>query len=309
GANQNGRTPRLEVALYEFGNDGLSGEQNYVRKVVGFTTELDSVSEALFALRTNGGSEFCGAAIDASLKDLEWSKRPGDLNLIFIAGNEPFTQGPISFQKVCGEARQRGIAINTIYCGGPSDPDAAGWAQGAALAEGRYLTLDQNQQVAHIQAPQDQELANLSLKLNESYIPYGASGQQSYARQQAQDANAAGASSEVAAYRASVKSSKQYNNSSWDLVDAAKDEAVDLGSLSDDQLPEEMKGMSAGERKAYVAGKQKEREEVQARIQKLTEERENYVANKRAESGQETLDTVVLGAVREQAQKKGYTFK
>ena len=57
---QNGVQPRLEVAVFEYGNDGISKNQGYVRQVSAFTRELDKVSESLFSLRTNGGSEYCG---------------------------------------------------------------------------------------------------------------------------------------------------------------------------------------------------------------------------------------------------------
>jgi len=62
----NGQAPQVEIALYEYGNDGLKDE-NYIRQVTPLTQDLDLVSEKLFALRTNGGNEYCGAVIrDAS---------------------------------------------------------------------------------------------------------------------------------------------------------------------------------------------------------------------------------------------------
>ncbi len=309
-ARYQGQEPRLEVALYEFGNDSLSGEKGYVRKVVGFTTELDKVSEELFALRTNGGEEYCASVIQAGLNELDWSKKPGDLNLIFVAGNEPFDQGPLNFRDVCAAAKKRNIFVNTIFCGSPTDQDAPLWSQGASLGDGRYLTLDTNQKVAYIAAPQDDELARLSSELNKSYVPYGSQGRVALQRQAAQDTNAAGASSEVVAYRAAAKSSKQYDNSSWDLVDAAKEGKVDLGSVAPAELPAPMQSMNADERKHFVAEKQQEREALQARIKKLTAEREEYVAKEREKAGREsTLDALVISTVQEQAGKKGYSFK
>ena len=59
-AEQNGVKPSLEVAVYEYGNSRLSASNGYIRQVSGLTGELDAVSEALFSLTTNGGSEYCG---------------------------------------------------------------------------------------------------------------------------------------------------------------------------------------------------------------------------------------------------------
>lgn len=305
-ARYQGQPARLEVALYEYGNDGLSAEKGYLRKVVGFTTELDKVSEELFNLRTNGGEEYPGSVLEAGMRELDWSKRPGDLNLVFVAGNEPFDQGPLNFREVCGQAMKRNIKVNTIYCGSPTDGDANLWSQGASLGDGRFLTLDTNQKVAYIQAPQDAELSRLSSQLNESYIPYGQQGSVSYARQKAQDENAAGASSEVVAYRAAAKSSANYENSSWDLVDATRDKKVNLGTLAADDLPAPMRSMSGEQRQEYVAGKQKERAELQTRIQQLTAERDKYVASQQRD---DTLDALVIKTVQEQASQQGYSFK
>ena len=50
-----GKTPKLEVALYEYGNNGLPAQESFLRMVVPLTGDLDKVSEAMFALKTNGG--------------------------------------------------------------------------------------------------------------------------------------------------------------------------------------------------------------------------------------------------------------
>ena len=40
-----GKTPVIEIALYEYGNDGLSVRNNYIRQVTALTTDLDLISE------------------------------------------------------------------------------------------------------------------------------------------------------------------------------------------------------------------------------------------------------------------------
>ncbi|MFC3158752.1 hypothetical protein ACFOEQ_09610 [Chryseobacterium arachidis] len=67
----NGQAPQIEIALYEYGNDGLRDE-NYIRQVTPLTQDLDLVSEKLFALRTNGGNEYCGAVIRDASTNLKW---------------------------------------------------------------------------------------------------------------------------------------------------------------------------------------------------------------------------------------------
>ncbi|MBV6652737.1 MAG: hypothetical protein KI786_03225, partial [Mameliella sp.] len=40
--------PNLEIALYEYGNDGLPASSGHVRQVLSFTQDMDEVSAALF---------------------------------------------------------------------------------------------------------------------------------------------------------------------------------------------------------------------------------------------------------------------
>ena len=83
----------VEIALYEYGNDNLSINTGYIRQVLPFTTCLDDISEKLFALKTNGGSEYCGQVITESLAKLGWSESDSTLKVIYIAGNEELSHG------------------------------------------------------------------------------------------------------------------------------------------------------------------------------------------------------------------------
>lgn len=71
-ARQDDKVPVVQVALYEYGNNGLSVASNYIRQILPFTRDLDSVSEQLFKLTTNGGDEYCGAVIRHALDSLDW---------------------------------------------------------------------------------------------------------------------------------------------------------------------------------------------------------------------------------------------
>ncbi|HSA24378.1 MAG TPA: vWA domain-containing protein, partial [Myxococcota bacterium] len=122
-----GQRPELQVAVFEYGNQGLSAQSGYIRLVTPLTSDLDRVSEALFALTTNGGDEYCGQVISVATEQLAWSPSPGDLKLVYIAGNEPFTQGGVDFRGAVKAAINRGIAVNTIHCGTYEEGVSSGW--------------------------------------------------------------------------------------------------------------------------------------------------------------------------------------
>jgi hypothetical protein len=307
-----GQTPILQVALYHYGNNGLPRDKGHVGQLVPLSTDLDRISEELFKLRTNGGEEYCGWAIKTAVEELKWSDRKGDLKVIFIAGNEPFSQGPVDFRTACKAAIAKGIIVNTIHCGPADIGEATGWKEGADLADGRYMTIDQNRQVVRIAAPQDKEIAELGAKLNTTYVAFGAAGKEARERQEKADKAAAAAAPEVNAQRQLAKAGEQYRNSAWDLIDALKEKTVKLEELKDEQLPEELRTINPEDRAKWLADKQKEREELQARIKKLADEREKFVAEERkkqAAGGADTLDAAMIKAVREQATKNGFEYK
>jgi hypothetical protein len=311
-ATRDGVRPRVEVALYEYGKASLPITSGFIRQILPLTTDLDRVSEELFALKTNGGEEYCGMVIGVATRDLEWSADDKDLKLIFIAGNEPFTQGSVDFHQTVAAAKRRGITVNTIYCGPQSEGAATGWKDGAVLAQGEYMSIDQDRAIAHIDAPQDVEIAALGAKINETYIPYGANGQLGYARQSAQDANAQSVHQGAMISRSVSKASAAYDNTGWDLVDLFKRKKADLKNMAPADLPPAMKGMNAEEREHFVEGKEKERSDIQARIQSLNEERTKFVAaemKKRAETGaQETLDGAMIRAIHDAGAHRGFRF-
>jgi len=309
-AKKNGQIPRLQVALYEYGQSTIPAASGYLRRIVPLSQDLDRISEELFKLRTNGGDEYCGQVIQSAVRELEWSHGGNDLKLIFIAGNEPFTQGGTDYRAACREAIGQGIVVNTIFCGNHQEGLQGGWKAGADLADGQYLAIDANNAPPPINAPQDQEIARLSQELNRTYVAFGKDGVSGQRRQQQQDKNAASVSGEVLAQRAAAKAAPQYNNSTWDLVDAKKAGAVKLEELSESELPKEMKGLSFKERNEYVAAMQGRRDELQKKIAGLSRERDKFV-NEKMKSGAaaDTLDEAMLRALRSQAAAKNFRFE
>ena len=175
-AKKNGRPPVIQVALFEYGKQTLSPNEGYIRMILPLTDDLDKVSEELFALKTNGGNEYCGWVIREAAQRLEWGASDGVYKAIFIAGNEPFTQGAVDFRDSCKAAAGLGVVVNTIFCGSNAEGSVSGWKDGATLADGRYMSIDQNQRVAEIPTPHDAEIATLGISLNKTYLPFGKMG-------------------------------------------------------------------------------------------------------------------------------------
>ena len=301
--------PNLQIALYEYGNDGLPSAEGYIRQVLNFTQDLDEVSKELFSLSTNGGSEFCGQVVQTSLNQLDWGRDGDDLKMVFIAGNEPYTQGKVNYKDAAVNAKEKGVVVNTIFCGNYEQGIHTMWKDGADLTYGDYMAIDQNKRTVHIASPYDDLILELNLKLNKTYVRYGSIGYATAEMQVAQDENAESYSKANAVSRTVSKGSGMYKNTSWDLVDAMEaDEDFELEELEEEYLPEELKGKSEEEIKAYVAKQAATRAEIQAEIQKLNEKRRVFIANKQKEEGTNGLGNAMLEAIKRQAEKKNYTW-
>jgi len=306
----NDETPGFEVALYEYGKDSLPARENYLRMVVPFTKDLDKISDELFKLRTNGGSEFCGAVIHSAMKELIWSYNPEDLKIIYIAGNEPFNQGGIDYRKVCKRAHKSGVVINTIFCGNPDEGRETFWQNGAYLGGGDYLYINQDQDIVYYRSPYDDEIVDLGQRLNDTYIGYGSHGEAKMKMQAEQDKNAYSMDEEVMVNRSVTKANKLYKNEAWDMVDAVKENKIDLDKIPENELPEEMKKMTKDERVKYVKSLEKKRNDIQNRINDLNKKREEYIKNEqKKDKKKDTLDEAIIESVKKQAKEKNYRFK
>jgi hypothetical protein len=308
-AEYNGTKPTIEIALYHYGNDGLTKKDNYIQQVLPFTTDLDKVSEELFKLATNGGEEYCGAVIEDATLNLKWSDSNEDLKLVYIAGNEAFNQGAIDYKKACRDAIKKGIVINTIFCGGESEGVNSFWKEGASLADGEFITINMNEQTVYIETPFDSTLLRLNNELNSTYIFYGVQGGLAATNQITQDNNSKLYSKSNLADRTVAKSNSGYVNTSWDLVDAVKADSSKIKDVKKEELPDVMKDMDDDQKSKYVFEQSAKRDTIKNEINSINVQRQAYIDEKKKEMGEtNSLDKAVISSVRNVAEKKSYTF-
>lgn len=306
--------PVLRVGLYQYGNDGLSRENGWVERLCPLTDNLDEVYGKLFALRTNGGTEYVARVIRAATNELKWNMDKRTLRVIFVAGNEPATQDERTYklQDICKAAATKGIIVNTIFCNDEAKGRRTGWADAAAWADGKYAAINRRVGTVVISTPYDKKLAELSTALNVTYIPYGTRGKAGKLNQANQDANATSMNAPAAAQRAMAKGSSLYRSHGWDLVDGIAEGKVDLAKLKAADLPKNMRKMDIKERKKYVDQMLARRKKAQAAIKDMGAKRDKHVKAemaKRGPSGKASFDEALRRMVRIQALEKGFEFE
>jgi hypothetical protein len=305
--------PILRVGLYSYGHTSYDPAKGWVRKEADLTTDLDEVYKKLNGLTIRGGIEYVARVCRDAIVEQKWSEDKKALKMIFVCGNEPVDQDKeVHLKDVAQMALQKDIIINTIYCTRPRfAAEGKGWQDFAKMAEGSYAAIDQKAGTVAVAAPQDKKLAELSTKLNSTYVAYGKQEvrQEKAQNQSVQDANAGRLAPAAAATRAIAKGGAHYRNSDWDLVDRLRDDPkLDITKIPEAELCDELKKLKPEERVAFVKKKQEERFAIQKEIVELSKQRDDYVreeTKKNAKAGQQVFDEAVRGALRDQANRKG----
>jgi hypothetical protein len=303
-------SPELRIGLIGYGN--AMGPFRFYP----LSSDLDEVYKNLLPFDDRlGGDEYVGLAIHKATTDMKWAEGKQVMKVIYVIGNETAHQGPDEFDytKTAPAAISKGIMVNAIYCGDYDYQIAHGtWQEFAKLADGSYMEIAGQGGAVVIATPFDKDLAELSGKLNTTYVGYGRQRAEKAAAQAANDASSVHFNLSSAADRAGSKASSQYDNAMWDLVDASKAKDFDIAKVKTEELPEEMRKMAPEERAAYIEKKAKERGEIAGQIKDLSAKRDAYIKAEMEKKGLDTnksFDEAVRKSITEQASKKGFEFE
>ena len=309
-AKCNELTPQIEIALYEYGRSSNDPKAGYVKQISGFTTDLDKLSQQLFNLTTNGGDEYCGQVIYTSLKDLSWDSAASNYKVIFIAGNEDFLQGTLPYIKACNEAKNKSVIVNTIYCGDRMQGIQEHWNLNAECGNGSYTNINQDAKIEDIPTPYDSIIFALNDKLNGTYLRYGSRGAVGAAAQVAADEMNYKMNKSVEVKRITVKGKKElYNNTTWDMVDAAEKDKNFAAKVDLKTLPDSLKGKSRKEIQQIIDKKTAERTQIQKEIETNNTNREIYLANEKKKAATNNQTATLESEIEKIIKKQAGRFK
>ena len=309
----------LEIALYQFGiakDEGGTEENGYIKKVVGFTDNLDHLSSKLFSLHAGrGGYEYYGEVIKSALEHLEWSSDSKVYKVAFVAGNETFHQGRVSFSSLTEHIKSKSITVNTVYCGPEKKKgEFEEWRAATELVSGLFRQIDHNHHLPAIETPFDKPMRELNTKLNETFVWFGEGSHHAATNQHEQDANALNLSDHAFAARMSAKIGHLYHHVHHDLIDAIKHGKVDPSQMAVEQMPPLLASLDAEARIKFISDKTNERQVIRRKMADLISKRHRFLETKMSESHDLNFDSdKVLGsalskAIRKQAKSKGYSF-
>ncbi len=310
----NDLSPQIEIALYEYGRSSNAVADGYVKQISPFTSDLDKLSQELFKLTTNGGDEYCGQVIYTSLNQLNWDQGTNNYKVIFIAGNEDFLQGSLSYTKACAEAKKKGVVVNTIYCGNRMDGIKEHWNLSAECGNGSFTNINQDAKIEDIPTPYDSVVFALNDKLNKTYLTFGAYGASAHAAQADVDQKSYKLNKSEAVKRVTVKGKKElYKNTTWDMVDAAEKDKTFAAKVDIKSLPDSMQRKSRGEIQQIIEVKSAERTQVHKDIESVNAKREIWLAAEKAKrttnNNTATLESEIEKIIKQQARRFNMVIK
>jgi uncharacterized protein YegL len=305
-------TPEIRLGLVAYRDRG----DDYVTKPFDLTNDIDAIYGHLRSFQAAGGGdepESVNEALQDAVRKMSWSQDRHVLKIIFLVGDAPphmdYADGP-KYPQVCQEAVKKDVIINTVQCGN-IERTTPFWTEIAQLSEGSYAAIAQSGNMVAIATPMDSELADLNRKLGKTLVAYGAEPVRRAVatKQLAAETAPASVAADRLAFNARAGVAVQGEG---ELLGGLSSGKVKLESLDKDQLPAELQKLDTNELKAEIGKKQTERTELQARIQELTRERDNYIASERkrqAELGKgDSFDEKVAASIRAEAARKGIQY-
>jgi hypothetical protein len=305
-------TPEIRLGLVAYRDRG----DEYVTRTFDLTNDIDAIYGQLQSFRAAGGGdepESVNEALQDAVRKMSWSQDRRVLKIIFLVGDAPphmnFADGP-KYPEVCQEAVKRDILINTVQCGNIPRTTPF-WKEIAQLSEGSFAAIAQSGNMVAIATPMDSELAELNRRIGHTLVAYGsAPGRLAVATKQlAAEAAPASVVADRLTFNARAGVAVQGEG---ELLDSLNNGKVKLESVEKDQLPAELQQLDKEALKAELGKKQKERAELQARIQKLAQEREQFIGAERrrqAEQGKgDSFDEQVAASIRTEAARKGIEY-
>ncbi len=310
------QTPDIRIGLVAY----RDRTDAYVTKVVDLSDDLDSVYATLMDFAADGGGdtpESVNKALNDAVHQMSWSEQDQAYKVIFLVGDAPphMDYNEVQYPEIVASALEKGIVVNTIQCGDivtAIEP----WTQIASLGHGNFFQVEQSGGAVAYTTPYDEEIANLSAKLDDTRLYYGTDEEKEkmHDKVAATDKLHSGASFASRARRGVFNASAGGRTNLLgenELVDAVMSGEVELKDIEQDALPESVAVMAPAEQAEFVAELASERAELKRKIQDLSQDRDGFLAKKVEEAGgmKGSLDQKLYDTVKDQAGKAGLEYE
>ena len=260
----------------------------YITKVIPMTLDIDSVYTELLAIQAGGGGdspESVNQALHEAVSQMNWTRGNNVYKTVFLVGDcAPHMdyKNDVKYQVTCKLASEKGITLNTIKLGTQCTDAIPHFKAIAECSNGEYQQLGQHAEDLVIKTPYDDSINYYSKQIDASKMYYGSSSEQSfnYSRKSKAMKIYSEASSSANTDRAKYNMSES-GRDNWfgkkELINDLIANKISLDSISEDELPAEIKKIKKANRKQYVLDQKNNRDNNLIQLKGLNLKKAEYI--------------------------------
>ena len=280
----------------------------YITRIYDLTTDLDQAYANLMSFAAQGGGdapESVNQALHEAVTRMSWSQDASTLRLIFLVGDCPphmDYQDDVHYPISCEAAQKQGIIINTVQCGAHQETTPF-WKKIASLGKGEYAAISQDGGMQTINTPYDKEITEISIALDSTVIPFGSRAEQTIVKEKISFARKASPATQADRQSVNMLSGGRVVQGSYDLVQEIIEGNATLATIKADELPDNLKAMTAEEREQYVEEMKTKRAELNKQLAELSTKRMRHIADETAKNSAEmknSFDAKISAMIKKQ---------
>lgn len=305
--------PRIKLGMVFYRDRGDA----YITKVIPMTLDIDSVYTELLAIQAGGGGdtpESVNQALHEAVSQMNWTRGNNVYKTVFLVGDcAPHMdyKNDVKYQVTCKLASEKGITLNTIKLGTQCTDAIPHFKAIAECSNGEYQQLGQHAEDLVIKTPYDDSINYYSKQIDASKMYYGSSSEQSfnYSRKSKAMKIYSEASSSANTDRAKYNMSES-GRDNWfgkkELINDLIANKISLDSISEDELPAEIKKIKKANREQYVLDKKKNRDNNLIQLKGLNLKKAEYIKAEIAKNPAAiSFSGEIIITMKEQAKENG----
>ncbi len=317
---QSDEAPVIEVGLLFYRDRGDA----FVTQQVPLSQNLDDVYEKLMQIEAAGGGdapESVNQALYESIEDFKWEmKQDNTYKTVFLVGDCPphmDYSDDVSYSESCVLAKRKDIFLNTILMGNDVQAEKV-WKHIANSNQGSFTKVDMNVNDIAITTPYDAEIAKLANQQDELRFYYGNEAEKKISNEKKEKSKiiSTKAAPVAAAQRAEYNNTATGNASYYgknELLNDIKENKVQIESLSETELPDEIKTLPKEERKKFVEKSVADKEALAKKMSEAVSKRTQYIEVELAKKDKSAVDNsfsnVIYQNIKQQSSKKNIQLK
>ncbi|MBX2939851.1 MAG: hypothetical protein KF880_07215 [Ferruginibacter sp.] len=313
---QSDPAPELELGLVFYRDRGDA----FVTKRVPLTDSIDYVYKELMGIRAEGGGdspESVNQGLYEAVTMFAWDESPEVYKTVFLIGDQAphmkYTDD-VKYPQTCIIAKGKDIVLNTILMG--NDPTARKvWNEIANCSMGSFVNVNMGVNDIAVKTPFDEDIAKMNDELEGMTYYYGSAHIKNKGAEakQLSEVVITASRSNVKAQRAEYKmkyaaEKSKSSGKSYDLLKDVMDKKIDVNTLKQEELPDELQKMTEAERKTFIEGKLVERKKKEAELQEKIKQRNAYIkeslSKKNAAEVKNSFNNIIYENIKQQTKKK-----